>query len=140
MSRSSQTRSHFSPPSSDRNSPPFSASMIAYTRCELEGAIATPTLPQMPEGRPLLGVPPGADAPGSPGRFFRLFHVSPPSRETYRSEPGPPLISSHGRRRASQNPAKITRGLFGSIATSEQPAYSFLWSTRCHVLPPSVVR
>ena len=68
------------------------------------------------------------------------FHVSPPSRETYRSEPGPPLISSHGRRRASQNPANTTRGLFGSIATSEHPAYSFLWSTRCHVLPPSVVR
>src|SRR5438552_1258635 len=70
----------------------------------------------------------------------RLLNVRPPSRETYRSLPGPPLVISHGRRRVCQKPAKTTRGLFGSIATSEHPVSSFLNNTFCHVLPPSVVR
>src|SRR5262245_53499298 len=108
--------------------------MSAYTRCEFEGATATPTLPQMPEGKP-FGFSPLRS------RFaLRDSQVSPPSRETYRSLPGPPLVISHGRRRACQKPAKITRGLFGSMHTSLAPVSSFLNSTRFHVLPPSVVR
>ena len=50
-----------------------------------------------------------------------LFHVSPPSRETWSEEPGPPLTSSQGRRRACHRPANTMRGFFGSSATSEAP-------------------
>src|SRR5262249_9145032 len=109
--------------------PPFSASTNAYTRAEFDGATATPTLPQTPSGRPFFFE-----------SFFSDTQVSPPSRETERSPPGPPLVNSHGRRRACQNPAKTIRGLFGSRARSDAPVSSFLESTFCHVFPPSVVR
>src|SRR4029079_3817811 len=110
MLRSSVVRSHDPPPSSDRNRPPFSALLIGETLEQSDGAIATPILPHIPGGRPF---------------FFESFlsdvQVSPPSRETKRSEPGPPPVRTHGLRRTCQNPAKTTRGLFGSISTSEQP-------------------
>src|SRR5688500_12383825 len=99
-------RVHVVPPSSDRNSPPCSASMSAYTRLGSDGATATPTLPQTPSGNP---------GPLS------CFQVSPASREPYRPLPGPPLVMSQGVRRACHNPAKTMLGLEGSNATSDAP-------------------
>src|SRR5258708_4569162 len=98
-------------------------------RDAFDGAPAPPALPQAPAGRPFFLA-----------SFLSDVQLSPPSRETNRSEPGPPLVRSHGRRRACQNPAKITRGLFGSMAMSEQPVSSSLNRTRFQVFPPSVVR
>src|SRR5438270_4093738 len=125
--RSSLTRFHDPPPSSERNSPPSFASISAYTRRLSDGATATPILPHAPSGRP-----------ASPA--LSCFQVSPPSRETYSPLPGPPDVISHGLRRACQRPAKMIRGLFGSRARSLAPVSESLLSTCCQVLPPSVVR
>src|SRR4051812_12845674 len=97
----------------------------------------------MPGGRPFAPVAPAffslpLPLPLSP--VFKDVHVSPPSRETYRSDPGPPLVISHGRRCVCQNPANTIRGLLGSMHTSDAPVSSFLNSTRSHVLPLSFVR
>src|SRR5690349_13889237 len=100
MRREALTRVQASPPSSERNNPPLSASITAYTRRPSDGATRTPTLPQIPSGSPLP---------------VRRFQLSPPSRERKRPLPGPPLFRSHGSRRASQNPAKTTFGFDGSI-------------------------
>src|SRR6266487_1830463 len=130
MGRESFASDQFSPPSSERNRPPFSASISAKMRCEFDGATSTAILPQGFAGRP-LGF---ASPPPLRSGFAKDVQVSPPSRETERSEPGPPLVISHGRRRACQKPAKMTRGLFGSIQTSLAPVSSFLKSTRFHDL------
>src|SRR5947209_4293641 len=95
-----------------------------------DGATATLTLPHGPLGRPFSFLAPGPS----------FSQVSPPSRETYRPLPGPPLVNSHGRRRVCHIPANSTLGLLGSKHTSEAPVSLSLDSTFCHVLPPSVVR
>ena len=66
------------------------------------------------------------------GGATSCVQVSPPSRETYRPLPGPPLVRSHGRRRVCHRPANRMRGLFGSKQTSEAPVSS---SLRQHALP-----
>ncbi len=86
---SSFTFVHFSPPSSERKTPPFSASTIAKTRPSLAGEGATPIFPRVPSGRPSVS----------------FFHVSPPSVVRQRPLPGPPLTSSHGWRATCQKPA-----------------------------------
>src|SRR6185369_6485034 len=63
------TTFHFTPPSSERQTEPWSAVWIsAYTRLEFVGATATSILP--------IG---GFGSPGS----STCFHVSPPSRVTH---------------------------------------------------------
>ena len=57
------TRDQLSPPSSERNSPPFSASMSAYTRPGLVGRHPHPHLAPDPIGETLTGEPrPGVAA------------------------------------------------------------------------------
>src|SRR5262249_21211698 len=138
----SLTRDHFSPPSSERKSPPSSASIIAYTRWLFDAATPTVTFPYGPFGKPSF-FSPGLPVSLSPCPALGgpiCFHVSPPSRETNSPLPGPPLVSSHGLRRACHIPAKRIRGLFGSKQTSDAPVSRSLPRTRCHVLPPLVVR
>src|SRR5262249_36536426 len=95
-----------------------------------DGATCTFTLPHGPLGRPRSFSPPGPS----------FSHVSPPSRETCSPLPDPPLTSSQGRRRACHIPASTTRGLLGSMQTSDAPVFSLSCRTFCHVLPPSRVR
>ena len=74
---------------------------------------------------------------GNPFAREISVHVSPPSVERKRPEPGPPETSSQGRRIASQNAAYMIRGLFGSRLMSLAPARSPRDSTRFQVFPPS---
>src|SRR5262245_58064112 len=74
------------------------------------------------------------------GGATSCVQLSPPSRETYSPLPGPPLVISHGLRRVCHRPANRMRGLVGSKQTSLAPVSTFFASTRCQVLPPSVVR
>src|SRR5579864_7859192 len=99
----------------------------------------------MPSGKPSqYFLPAGGSLSASGasglGGGTSCVQLSPPSRETYRPLPGPPLVSSHGRRRACHIPANSTFGLLGSKQTSEAPVSLSFDSTFCHVLPPSVVR
>src|SRR5579884_2802305 len=99
----------------------------------------------MPSGKlPAYFLPAGASLPKSGdlgvGVGINCVQVSPPSREVYSPLPGPPLVKAHGTRRACHRPANSTRGLFGSKHTSDAPVSLSLNSTRCQVLPPSVVR
>ena len=82
---------HVWPPSSERNTPPESASMFAQTRFEFAPDTAMPMLPQMPAGRP----------------GFRVISVqwSPPSVVLKRPLPVPPDDSIHGVRPACHRPA-----------------------------------
>src|SRR5262249_22643261 len=103
------------------------------------------TLPQIPSGSPSQRFVPlsasfAASGASALGGATSCVQLSPPSRETYSPLPGPPLVSSHGLRRACHRPAKRMRGLFGSKQTSLAPVSAFFASTRCQVLPPSVVR
>src|SRR5207247_5583238 len=54
--------------------------------------------------------------------------------------PGPPEVSSHGRRTNCHSPANSTRGFPGTMMRSETPVVSLTNSTFCQVLPPSAVR
>src|SRR6185436_17905456 len=105
---SSFVRRHVAPPSSDRNTPPSSASTIAQTRSWLAAETVTPIFPTTPLGRPSLRV--------------ISFQVSPPSVDLKRPLPGPPLDMYQGPRRACQKAAKRIRGFTGSIARSIAPA------------------
>src|SRR4051812_46045607 len=112
-------------------------------RFESDAATPTPILPQFPCGSPLQRLTPsGAFSESSSGARTSCVHESPPSRETYRPLPAPPLVITHGFRCICHKPAKRMRGLFGSKQTSLAPVSSSLslCSTCCHVLPPSFVR
>src|SRR5690606_5936600 len=119
------TRVQVAPASSDTNTPPESASMIAYTRFGSAPETETPTLPITPCG--------------SPGLRVISVHVSPPSTDLNSPEPGPPLESIHSVRYASQKPAYMTCGFDGVSARSTAPARSLRYSTLRQVLPPSVL-
>src|SRR5512133_647003 len=116
---------HVVPASSDRNNPPFSFSMIAYTRFASAPETATPIFPSTPCG--------------SPGARVMSVHVSPPSVDLYNPLPGPPLDISHSLRYASHIAAYITLGLCGSIEISTAPVAGPLYNTLRQVLPPSVL-
>src|SRR5262249_25647325 len=101
--------------------------------------------PQIPSGNsPAYFLPLGGSwlASGFSGLGVGIscVQVSPPSRDTYSPLPGPPLVISHGRRRACHSPAKRMRGLAASKQTSDAPVSASLNTTRFHVSPPSVVR
>ncbi len=68
------------------------------------------------------------------------FHVAPPSFETYRPPPAPPLFRPHVLMSIGHAPAKTTRGFDASAARSETPVPSSTKSVRSHLFPPSVVR
>src|SRR5262245_32335712 len=100
-------------------------------RRALDGAMARHTLPQMPSGSPLHRFVPVlgslvASGESALGGATSCVQVSPPSRETYRPLPLPPLVISHGRRRTCHSPAKTIRGLDGSKQTSLAPVSAFL--------------
>ena len=114
-----------SPASVLTNKPPAAFSIIAYTLSVLEGATATPTIPQTPLGKPFL--------PESG------THVSPPSVLLYNPLPEPPLSMLCGRRITSHIPAYKTLGFPGSITKSEHPVCSFTNRVFVQVFPPSVV-
>src|SRR5688572_9604761 len=76
---------------------------------------------------------------GMPGLRVISVHVSPPSVDLKRPDPGPPLDIVNSLRNASHNAAYITFGLFGSIERSTAPVISLRKSTRRHVRPPSVL-
>src|SRR5207237_4375182 len=105
--------------------PPFSASMIAYTRFPSAPDTDTPMRPSAPLGSPC---PP------------RRLHVAPSSPERYNPLPGPPLVKLHGVRCASHSAANRMCGLFGSNTRSIAPVLLSLYNTFCHVLPPSFER
>src|SRR5579864_5549844 len=139
--RSELTRLQLSPPSLERNRPPSSASISAYTLRLSEAATPTPTLPQIPFGRPFFkNLSAGFNPSFADFASFSESQVSPPSCETYRPLPGPPLVSSQGRRRVCQVPAKRMRGLLGSKHTSLAPVFSSTNNTFSQFLPPSLVR
>src|ERR1051326_2016378 len=81
-------RSHVSPPSSERNSAPSSASTRAQTRSGRAGETATPILPSTPRGKP--------------GQRVTSTHESPPSVDFQRPDSGPPSIRVCGYRCACQ--------------------------------------
>ena len=89
--RSSLIRSQVAPPSSERKSPPSSASTMAQTRSARAGETATPILPLSPAGKP--GLP------------LRSCQLSPPSVERQSPLSGPPLERLQGWRSVSQNAA-----------------------------------
>src|SRR5690348_13925017 len=124
MLRFSLTLVHVAPASSERNRPPFSFSISAYTRSGFAGDTATPIFPTMPVGRPLARV--------------MSVQVSPPSVDLNSPLPGPPLDICHSLRYASHIVAYITFGSFGSIEMSSAPVSGPRYSTLRHVLPPSV--
>ena len=126
ISWSSLVRVQLTPPSSERNSPPESASTSAQTRSWSRGETARPIFPMIPLGRPLLRV--------------ISVQLSPPSVDLKTPLPAPPDTSSQGRRTACQSPAYRIRGLTGSSARSIAPVLSFRYRTLSHVLPPSLVR
>ena len=76
---------------------------------------------------------------GSP-RPVRRFQLTPPSPEIKRPLPGPPLSLPQVWISSCHMPAKRIRGLFASMARSEQPVFSSTKSALSQVLPPSVVR
>jgi hypothetical protein len=82
---------HVSPASLETYMPPFAFSKIVYTLSGLDGATATPTMPQTPFGNP----------------FFAeiFFHVSPPSVLFHKPLPSPPLSREYGVRITRQVPA-----------------------------------
>src|SRR6058998_1740084 len=85
------------PPSSERKSPLFFDSIIAYTTCGREGATATAMRPYGLAGRPLLLA--GASS----------LQCSPPSVDLKRPLPGPPERKVHPCRRKSQVEAYSVR-------------------------------
>src|SRR5437899_6040353 len=116
---------HVAPPSSERYTPPASASISAHTRAGFAGETASPMLPSTPGG--------------SPGLCVSSVQCSPPSVDLKIPPPGPPDTSCHGLRCACQKAAYRTSGLLGSRTRSEIPVESLRNSTLFHVLPPSVV-
>src|SRR5579875_3065066 len=107
--RSSFTRVHVLPPSSDRNRPPSSASICAHTRSGLAPDTVTDTFPISPLGKPGLRV--------------SSSHVSPPSVDLNSPLPAPPLSRSHGLRYTSQKPAYKMFEFVGSNVRSIAPAF-----------------
>src|SRR5207237_8468209 len=87
----SLVRVQLTPPSSERNSPPESASTSAQTRSWSRGETARPIFPMIPLGRPLLRV--------------ISVQLSPPSVDLKIPLPAPPETSSQGRRTACHSPA-----------------------------------
>src|SRR5919205_4088737 len=124
MARLSLTSVQEAPASSLRKSPPFSFSTSAYTRRGLAPDTATPMRPTTPVGIPGLRV--------------ISVHVSPPSVLLNTPLPGPPLDIWYSLRYASHSDAYITCGFVRSMLTSIAPVLSSRYSTRRHVLPPSV--
>src|SRR3989442_4012990 len=116
---------HVAPPSSERYTPPASASISAHSRVGFAGEMASPMLPSRPDG--------------NPGLCVSSVQCSPPSVDLKIPPPGPPDTSCHGLRCACQKAAYRTSGLDGSRTRSEIPVESFRNSTLFHVLPPSVV-
>src|SRR5262249_47291155 len=119
-------RCHVAPPSSERNTPPESASMFAQIRFELPPDTVIPMFPQIPSGRPGLRV--------------SSVQWSPPSVVLNKPLPLPPDDKSQGVRPACQNPAYNTFGLPGSITRSTTPVESLRKKIFSHVLPPSFDR
>src|SRR5256712_5911528 len=115
---------HVAPPSSERYTPPASASISAHSRVGFAGEMASPMLPSRPGG--------------SPGLCVSSVQCSPPSVDLKIPPPGPPDTSCHGLRCACQKAAYSTSGLDGSRTRSEIPVESLRNSTLFHVLPPSV--
>ncbi len=70
-------------------------SISAYTRCGFEGAIASPTRPVMPPGRPCPR---------------RRVHVTPPLTDFQMPSSSPPDVNVHGLRANCQMPAYSTSG------------------------------
>src|SRR6476469_7692943 len=101
--RSQLTTFHWFPPSSERQSEPWSAVWIsAYTRLESVGATATSILPTGEWGRPAV----------------RCVQESPPLCVTYTPLPAPPLNIAHVFIETSHVPAKT---VFGSCASIDMP-------------------
>jgi hypothetical protein len=116
---------HVAPPSSERYTPPESASISAHTRADLAGETAMPMLPHNPAG--------------SPGFLVSSVQCSPASVDLNSPLPAPPDASVHGRRTACHSPAYSTSGFDGSRIRSAAPVESFRNRTLFQVLPPSVV-
>src|SRR5581483_2429402 len=116
---------HVPPPSSDRYTPPESASISAHTRLDLAPDTAKPIFPHGWGGSPAFPV--------------SSLHVSPPSVDLKMPPPGPPEFRDHGVRYACQNAAYSTFASFGSTARSEMPVRASRYRTFRHVKPPSVV-
>src|SRR6185437_552393 len=123
--RSSLVRFHVAPASSERYTPPFDASTIAYTRLGSAGDTDTPIRPITPVGNPAL----------------RVISVqwSPPSVVLKSPLPGPPLDICHDVLYACHSAAYRTSGWFGSMDRSIAPLLSSRYSTFRHVLPPSTL-
>src|SRR5439155_5656421 len=126
ISWSSLVRVQLAPPSSERNSPPESASTSAHTRSWSKGETARPSFPMSPLGRPLLRV--------------ISVQLSPPSVDLKNPLPAPPETSSQGRRTACHSPAYRMRGLTASSAKSIAPVLPLRYRTLSQVLPPSLLR
>src|SRR4051812_16428050 len=110
MERLELTSVHVAPALSELNNPPSRFSTSAYTRFGSAGDTATPILPFMPLGRPVLRV--------------ISVHVSPPSVDLKRPEPGPPEDIVHSVRYASQRDAYMMSGFVWSILMSTPPVLS----------------
>ena len=123
---SSLVRLQVVPPSSERNSPPESASTSAQTLSWFNGETERPIFPMVPFG--------------SPCERVISVQVSPPSPDLKIPLPAPPDTSSQGRRTACQRPAYRMRGFTGSIARSITPVLSFRNRIFSHPLPPSFER
>ncbi len=82
---------HVDPLSSERYTPPESASISAHTRAGLAGDTAIPMFPHRP--------------PGRPGFFVSSVQCSPASVDLNSPLPAPPDTSVQGRRTACHNPA-----------------------------------
>src|SRR5690349_1859775 len=119
-------RCHVLPASSERKTPPESASMFAHKRFEFAPETVTPMLPQMPAGNPGLRV--------------ISTQLSPPSTVLNNPLPAPPEDSIHGVRPACHSAAYSTFGLFGSITRSTTPVESLRKRIFSHVRPPSFDR
>ena len=76
---------------------------------------------------------------GMPGRRVISVHVSPPSVDLKRPEPGPPLSILYSFRYACHSAAYRTFGFDRSTEMSIAPVLSSRYSTFRQVRPPSVV-
>src|SRR5258705_4131948 len=75
---------------------------------------------------------------GSPVARVISVHVSPPSVDLKRPEPGPPLDIVYSFRKASHSAAYITLGVVRLKAMSIAAVLSSRYRTFFHVRPPSV--
>src|SRR6185437_1866419 len=122
--RSALVRCQVAPASSERNTPPESASTSAHTRLGAAADTANPMLPITPLGRP--------------GACVSSVQCSPPSLDLKMPLPAPPDDNNHGVRPACQSAAYRTSGLVGSSTSSMAPVESLRKRILRQCTPPSV--